>query len=213
MTTPNEQRSDAAKAPWAPMLLVASLVLVADQLTKFLAVKGLTTLMREHQATGLSEQLGLWLTVKSPAGRQMVEPLVDGFWSWTYAENPGAAWSFAAQWPDAVRVPFFHAVSAIALVLITFFYRRLGPDQKRLRIALSLLMGGAVGNLLDRLVRGYVIDFIDWHWNYKAHWPTFNVADVGITVGVALIFLDALLTTKPRTPSVPADAPPEEVMS
>ncbi len=211
-TAANEPRSDARRTPWGPLVLVASAILLLDQVTKFLAVRQLTTLMREHQATGLFEQLGLWLTVKSPGGRQAAEPLIDGFWSWTYAENPGAAWSFAAHWPDDVRVPFFHVVSAIAVGLITLFYRRLEPDQRMVRFALSLLMGGALGNLFDRLVRGYVIDFIDWHWNYRAHWPTFNVADVGITVGVALIFLDALWPTRGRVTSIAAaDTPPDEV--
>jgi signal peptidase II len=145
--------------------------------------------------------------------------VIPHFWSNRYAENPGAAWSMLASAPESVRDPFFRIVSVVALCLIAFYYSRLRPGQGLLGVALSLVMGGAIGNLIDRFVRSYVIDFIDWHvndaewrklWDWPSiewtnhglgftwvkmhpHWPTFNIADTGISVGVALIALDTLL--------------------
>jgi signal peptidase II len=208
MTAPAPTPATSAEKPaWKPLVLIASTVLLLDQWTKFLAVKHLTTALREVQAEGLVDEIQTWLAHRHPGGRVRVEPLIDSFWSWTYAENPGAAWSFASQWPDAIRIPFFHVVSVIAIGLIGLYYRRLLPNQKLLRVALSLVMGGAFGNLVDRLVRGYVIDFIDWHWNDKAHWPTFNVADVGISVGVGLIALDSLLAGRAAAKTPGGESP------
>ena len=98
---------------------------------------------------------------------------------------------------EKFRAVFFMVVSLIAIVLIAMYYARLASNQKMLRVALALVMGGAVGNLIDRVIRSYVIDFIDWHWNdpnwmTRWHWPTFNVADTGISIGVALIALDTI---------------------
>lgn len=179
---------------WSFFGAVAAVVLVLDQVTKFLAVRAFTTLMNGKAALG--EQLSAWLHTKNlgmmAKPPSQIEPLVPGCWSWRYAENHGSAFSFAANWPDQIRVPFFHIVTLVALVLIGSYYRKLKPDQTILKVALSLVMGGALGNFVDRLVRGYVIDFIDWFVK-DAHWPTFNVADTAISVGVGLIAVDSLL--------------------
>jgi signal peptidase II len=91
----------------------------------------------------------------------------------------------------------------VALGFITFMYVRLTPDQRRVRWALALVAGGAVGNFVDRLLRGYVIDFIDWHWRNQPgmRWPTFNVADAAICVGVALMLLDSFRPRRAAEPS------------
>jgi len=97
------------------------------------------------------------------------------------------------------------------VIFIFSYYRKLRMDQRYLQIALALVLGGAVGNAIDRLLRGYVIDFIDWHWfdpdwlRPALHWPTFNVADSGITVGLAMLFLEMLFAKKPaKAPAQPA---------
>jgi signal peptidase II len=78
-----------------------------------------------------------------------------------------------------------------ALGFILWYYRKLGRDERFMQVALSFVFSGAVGNLLDRLARGYVIDFVQWHWwrNPRLYWPIFNLADSLIVVGVAMILL------------------------
>jgi len=198
---PKPETEPASRPRWGFLAAVALTWLVVDQATKFLAVGGLTDLYRQTNAVTLGERVSAYLSTRHIMGlAQHPGPVVvPGFWSFRYAENPGAAWSFAAGWPDSVRVPFFHLVSAGAIILIGHYYRRLREDQGLLRWALALVAGGALGNLVDRFIRGYVVDFIDWHLNDpdwmapSHHWPTFNWADTGITVGVALIALDSLL--------------------
>ena len=124
---------------------------------------------------------------------------IENYWHFRYVENPGAAWGLFGNLPDSVRRPFFHLVSLVALGFIGFMYVRLTPDQRRVRWALALVAGGALGNFVDRLLRGYVIDFFDWHWRNQPsmRWPTFNVADAAICVGVGLLLLDSFLERKP----------------
>lgn len=186
---------------WLRFVVIAMCVVAIDQTTKFYAVKNLTNVFERMHAVSLTQQVRAFVTQRHLSGEVKApyfQEIVPHFWAHRYAENPGAAWSLFATAPDSIRVPFFHFVSLMAIVLIGLYYARLQADQKILSLALALVMGGAVGNLIDRVIRSYVIDFIDWHfndaeWHTHWHWPTFNVADTGISVGVALIALDALL--------------------
>jgi signal peptidase II len=108
---------------------------------------------------------------------------------------------------EKLRVPFFYLVSLGAVIFIFWYYRKLSDEQRYLQIALALVLGGALGNALDRLLRGYVIDFIDWHWR-DLHWPTFNIADAGISVGLVLLFLDMLFAKKPAGNGAVKPEPP-----
>lgn len=120
---------------------------------------------------------------------------VTGALRFHLAKNPGGAGSFLRDAPDAVRIPFFFAATALAVVAVFYFLRKLGPHQNAMRVALALVMGGALGNLVDRVRYGYVIDFIDVHAAWRGsdvHWPTFNVADMAICAGAALLALGAL---------------------
>ena len=214
-----ESSAAAHRVDWRPLLLVTPLAWFLDQASKFWAVKRLTRALVNAPDT-LAGQLSAWLDEHhlSRAGLALppraIEPVLPSFWSWRYAENPGAAWSFAADWPLQVRQLFFPAVSLVALYMIVSYYRKLLPTQRMLQVALAFVMGGALGNLTDRLIRGYVIDFVDWHLNDPywmrptAHWPTFNVADVCIDVGVGLIALDALITwwRQRRQPAAPVSS-------
>lgn len=117
-----------------------------------------------------------------------------------YARNPGAAWGLLANVSETYRRPFFVGVSLLAMAFIVFTYSRAAFEQRRLRLALALILGGAIGNFIDRLAYGYVVDFVDWHarlFGRMRHWPTFNVADAGITVGVLLLALDLFPRRKP----------------
>ena len=120
-------------------------------------------------------------------------PISENFFHITYVRNKGAAFSFLsnASW----RLPFFITVSCIAALVILVAFRKLRDDQKLAHISLSLIFSGAVGNLIDRVRLGEVIDFLDAHW-YRHHWPAFNVADSLICVGVFLLAIDMILEEK-----------------
>jgi signal peptidase II len=186
------------RGAWFQLGIIAFLVLAADQITKFLAVKHLTYAFQYGHAESFSQQLNVFLHRHHLMGETRGHyDVISAFWSHRYAENPGAAWSILATAPEKFRAIFFMVVSVVAIVLIAMYYAKLAANQKLLRLALALVMGGALGNLVDRMIRSYVIDFIDWHlndpnWLTRWHWPTFNVADAGISVGVALIALDTV---------------------
>jgi signal peptidase II len=109
-----------------------------------------------------------------------------------FAENPGGAWSFLRSLPDTLRRPFFLIVSAAAIVFIVSIYHRIHPEQRAMKWGLPLALGGAMGNLVDRIRYGKVIDFVDVYISPRHHWPTFNVADIAIVVGVGLMAISML---------------------
>ncbi|MBK8257377.1 MAG: signal peptidase II [Polyangiaceae bacterium] len=129
--------------------------------------------------------------------------VIPNYLDFIFAQNPGGAWSFLRGVPDGLRRPFFLFVSSAAIVFIVGVYRRLDKQQWAMRWGLPLALGGAIGNLVDRARYGWVCDFIDVYWKGKAnemHWPTFNVADIAIVVGVLLMAFDLNLLRKPKTP-------------
>jgi signal peptidase II len=139
---------------------LATAVLVLDQVTK--AVVGGTLRMHE------------------------IRPIIDGFLNFTRVHNTGAAFGLLAGQASPVRTFFFLAVSLLAMGVVLWMLFRLPPGQNVELVALSLIFGGALGNVFDRARLGEVIDFIDVY--YKSyHWPAFNVADSAITVGVLLL--------------------------
>lgn len=147
------------------MLIVGLVVFVADQLTK-LAVRRYLDLRGSIQ-------------------------VVDGFLNIVHARNPGAAFSFLAEAPAWFREPFFIGITLGAVGVLLYVISRLPAEDRVLRLALGGILGGALGNLFDRLVYGEVIDFIDVHWR-SHHWPAFNVADSSITVAVVAVALQSL---------------------
>jgi signal peptidase II len=119
-----------------------------------------------------------------------------------YAENTGAAFGLFRGLPAPIRGPLFHLVSIGAVILITAYYLRLSGrsrEERFARLGLPLVLGGALGNYLDRLARGFVIDFVEAHWHDRATWPSFNVADTCIVVGVGLLLLDGLVRRERKT--------------
>jgi signal peptidase II len=126
------------------------------------------------------------------------------------ARNKGGAWGLLQTTSELVRRPFFLLVSALAIGFIVTLYSRLQPRQRALKWGLPLVLGGALGNVFDRIHYGWVIDFIDVHVTSKGvehHWPTFNVADIAICLGVALMALDMMLGKRAPKPHPPAEAP------
>lgn len=121
--------------------------------------------------------------------------IVPGFWNHVYVQNFGAAWGFLSNGNSKFVRPFFLVVSVLAVILVLRIFRGVREDQKLLIVALSLIVGGALGNFVDRVRYGYVVDFVDWYATWggeERHWPTFNVADVWLTIGVALMILEIL---------------------
>jgi signal peptidase II len=115
-----------------------------------------------------------------------------GFFDLSYVLNPGAAFGILASQSAAFRNPFFVVISLLAVGLIVYYYHRYLHEPARLPgTSLGLILGGAVGNLIDRLRVGMVIDFLDFHLA-GYHWPAFNVADAAISIGVGLMLLRML---------------------
>ena len=149
------------KAKYLILLAVTPLILIVDQLTK-LYIDGT---MKLYQSI----------------------PVINGLFSITYLRNRGAAFSFLSE--ASWRLPFFLIATVIAVIAILVAFRKLRDDQRFAAVSLTLILSGAVGNLIDRVRLGEVIDFLDVYWK-SHHWPAFNVADSAICVGVALLALD-----------------------
>ena len=116
--------------------------------------------------------------------------LIPGLLDFTYVRNPGGAFSFLAGAPTFQRMTFFLGTTTLAIVLLLFFFRRLPEDARLSAVALGAILGGAVGNMIDRILYSEVIDFIDVHLWGGYTWPTFNLADSFIVVGVGVLILE-----------------------
>jgi len=166
------------RPPLAYLLLVAGVVGL-DQLTKA-AVVGSIELHGPHV------------------------PLIDGLLSLSHVRNRGAAFGLLSDWDLPYQSVLLSLLSLGALLAIAVYFFRLPAVARLPRFALALVLGGAVGNLVDRVRLGYVVDFIHVYWR-QHQWPDFNVADSAISVGVTLLVLDILRSGQDATP-VPADA-------
>ncbi|HXF46486.1 MAG TPA: signal peptidase II [Burkholderiaceae bacterium] len=155
-----------ANKPWwrklTPWLALAAVVVAVDQATKF--------------AIETAFEFG----DRRP---------VTSFFNLVLTYNKGAAFSFLAG-ASGWQSTFFTIVGIAASLFIVYLLARHGT-QKLFSLALALILGGAVGNVIDRIVHGHVIDFLDFHWR-GWHWPAFNVADSAIVTGAALLILDEL---------------------
>ncbi|AWI54256.1 signal peptidase II [Aquabacterium olei] len=157
----------ASRQGLLPWLGIAFIIILLDQFTKVLIVGWL-----QH-----GESREVW-----------------SFFNIVRAHNTGAAFSFLANAGGWQRW-FFVGLGTVATGFIIYMLREHG-GQRLFSWALTLILGGAIGNVIDRLVHGYVVDFLDFHWRFLApmfpggHFPAFNIADCAITVGAALLILD-----------------------
>ncbi len=189
------------------LIAVAGVVIALDQVTKWMVVDELTTRFDDRATFG--EKLKAMYGEPPPLGYDGMHfrskraiTVSENFFRLRYAENPGAAFGMFRNLPPPVRGPMFHLVSILAVILISFYYSKLDPTDREQRWALwglPLVLGGAVGNYIDRLARAFVVDFLEAHWMDKAYWPSFNIADSAICIGVGMLVLDALLR-KERKP-------------
>ncbi|MGK4004636.1 signal peptidase II [Sorangium sp. So ce1036] len=181
-----EDDADEVVAPAAPahrpaygfLLAVALITLAADLGTKWWAKDRLEPRPLTDLADGVR-----------PLALRKIEVIKDHL-NLVYAKNHGGAWGILGDESEAIRRPFFLIVSLAAIVFIVSLYRKLHPSQIALKWGLPLVLGGALGNLVDRVRYGYVIDFIQVRFTPTFVWPTFNVADIAIVVGVGLMAID-----------------------
>lgn len=154
------------------LLMMIPLVFVLDQVTKYLVVSGI------------------------PLNSSI--PIISGIFDLVHTRNRGAAFGFMANLPDSVRLPFFFVVSLTALTLITVYFFRMKEERRLPFIFLAMILGGACGNIWDRIFLGEVVDFLSFHWygqtwrwqllgmrgSLRLEWPAFNVADMAISISV-----------------------------
>ena len=162
----NTQTSSAGFGRIWPWLLWALVIIGVDQITK--------QIILAHY------QLGDWTPVAS-------------FFNIVRAHNTGAAFSFLADGSGWQRW-LFVGIGVIATVLIVWQLRK-NPNEKMFCLSLSSILGGAIGNVVDRLQHGYVVDFLDFYWG-SSHFPAFNAADIAISVGAACLILDEILRAR-----------------
>lgn len=152
-------------------LVLSALVIVLDQLTKWVVVS----------------ELQLYQQV----------PIIDDLFSFTLAYNTGAAFSFLADASGWQRW-LFAVIAVVVSIVLCVWLARLDRSKKLEAIALALILGGAIGNLYDRVIHGKVTDFILVHWQQSWFFPAFNIADSAITVGAALLLFDMFFGRKPE---------------
>jgi signal peptidase II len=155
-------------------IVCAAAVIAIDQLTKAV----------------ITEKLFMYGTHK----------VIDGFFNLVYVMNPGAAFGFLSRTPELFRYSFFIGITVLAMLLIIYYLVKSENEKTIITLSLALIFGGAVGNLIDRIRFGAVVDFLDFYIG-NWHWPAFNAADSAITVGAALMLWEMIIARrkKPKT--------------
>lgn len=149
------------------VVVIVTSILVLDQATKTL----ITHLLAVHESV----------------------PVFDSFFHITHARNTGAAFSLLAQAPASFRQPFFIVMTIVAVTALLFFLRSADASDTWTITAIASILGGAIGNFIDRMLYGEVVDFLLVHWR-GYYWPAFNVADSCITIGVIFLLWRSLKT-------------------
>ncbi|QMV64590.1 signal peptidase II [Pseudomonas berkeleyensis] len=152
-----------------PWLLLSVLILVVDRVTKDFFEGSLNMYQRIQ--------------------------VIPDYFDWTLAYNTGAAFSFLAD-ADGWQRWFFAAIAIVVSVVLVIWLKRLKRHETLLAVALAMVLGGALGNLYDRVVLGHVVDFILVHWQNRWYFPAFNLADTFITIGAILLALDMFKSDK-----------------
>ena len=150
---------------------VAGLIVIADQITKALILKSMP----------------LYQSVQ----------VIPGLFNITHIQNPGGAFGFLANQSSNVRTVVFLLISSLAVGLIFWFYKNTPKTHPWLATAFAMIFGGAIGNLIDRIRFGKVVDFLDFYIG-DLHWPAFNVADSAISVGIAVFIIHLLFKKLPE---------------
>jgi signal peptidase II len=192
------------------LMIGVSFNVILDQVSKYLAQENLMVFSHsedlkiyEGKRVFLSH-LGELASIENPLPQFSVE------FALTYVRNQGAAWGFLSDVRDEIRVPFFYLVSIIALIMILRYLATTPKGQGLVRFGLMLVLSGAIGNLIDRIRFGYVIDFLDVKWDlpipfteyiWRYDYPKFNWADSCICIGVCLLMIDVVFFESKRQKS------------
>lgn len=170
----NSQTMGGAKAQHGKIsifLWIAALVAVLDQVSKAV------------------------VTIKMPLHHSIA--VIPGLFNLTHVHNPGGAFGFLANQSAGLRHGIFLGASLFALGLIVYFYFQTPPTHRLLGSSLAMIFGGAIGNIIDRIRYGEVVDFLDFYLG-SYHWPAFNIADSAITVGIGIFIVHLLFGKMPE---------------
>src|SRR5260221_4674946 len=143
------------------------------------------------------DQATKWLIARTLAVHESIT-VFDSYFHITHERNTGAAFSLLAQAPAAFRQPFFLITTIVAVIALLLFLRKIAASDRLTLTAVAAILGGALGNFIDRVRHGEVIDFLLLHW-HEYYWPAFNVADSCITVGVISLLVAAFRETRKDT--------------
>jgi signal peptidase II len=132
-----------------------------------------------------------WLA-GSMLDRSRVIEIIPGYLRFSYVENSGVAFGLFNNVESAWKPFVLAAMAVVAVTAIIFYGTRLPRERILLQLALALCMGGIIGNFIDRITRGYVVDFIEFHIHKAFHFPNFNIADSAITIGISLLLIDTM---------------------
>ncbi|MDD2660096.1 MAG: signal peptidase II [Methylococcales bacterium] len=159
-----------------------------SNMLKWLWLSLLTVILDQGSKLAISSSMQLYQSIQ-----------IMPYFNLTYVHNTGAAFSFLSEAGGWQRW-FFAGLALVISAVIAVWLARLKPRETLLAVALSLILGGAIGNLIDRLAYGYVIDFLDVYYQ-TWHWPAFNIADSAITLGVILMLVESFGLVKPEDTS------------
>jgi signal peptidase II len=158
----------------------------------------------------LLDQATKWLVIKRLPLYEDV-PLISGLLSLQHVRNSGAVFGFLSGTVIPGKAYVFAALSALALAALTYYARTIPKEERLPRFALGLVIGGAIGNLIDRIRFGYVVDFVKMYWDTHV-WPNYNVADSAISIGLVLLIIDSF-RPRDREPQTAPKAPPSPSIS
>lgn len=158
--------------------------------------KYLTTVIFAGVIIALDQITKIIILSKFRLGESYV--MIENFFNLTFVKNFGAAFGFLAQSNPHFREIFFLAMPPIAMIVIGFLLKNVDSRDKVQVLALSSILGGAIGNYIDRLRFRYVVDFLDFHWYNQYSWPAFNIADSAIVIGVGVLMYQMFIENKKK---------------
>jgi signal peptidase II len=189
------------------LLTLAGFWFFSDQLTKFLVLDHLSYVPNGSANAGIWQRFlhGQHAIASGPV------TVFDSWWHLQYAENGGGAFSLLAGLQESLRRPLFITAGILSISLLIAYYFVSDPSLRVRRWGLAIVIGGALGNFVDRVRLHHVIDFIVWHVGSRYYWPSFNVADAAVAIGAVLLILEPRLKVGPgKSPignSTPGGAP------
>jgi signal peptidase II len=161
--------------------------LISGKYIKLVSVAGLVVLLDQITKALILHNIPLYNSI----------PVIPGFFNLTHVQNPGGAFGFMANQSLNLRIILFLIVSFLAICFILFLYINTPKTHPLLATGFAMIFGGAIGNLVDRIRFGKVVDFLDFYIG-NLHWPAFNVADSAVSVGIAIFIFHLLFKKMPK---------------